>query len=281
MLRIQGLPANLISMGALDFGLLLEGTLVIVEIVFVAMEQRSQALGERFQGTLKGGMIRKSAGSVASHIFFAQIILVVALFPIFSFQKVEGKIFSPLAFTLGHALLGSLILSLTYVPVMCKVLLNKPVKEKSNAISRFFTTNLYRFYQLSCRHRKATIFAFIALLILCGIRFSFWGTEFIPNMNEEAIYVRATLPNSVNLEESVRITKEMKEKLRRFDEVEFVLTQTGRPNDGTDATGFFNIEFHTELKPEKQWERKISKEELIKQMQDTLSVYPGIIFAFS
>ncbi len=89
-------------------------------------------------------------------------------------------------------------------------------------------------------------------------------------MNEGAIYVRATLPNSVNLDESVRITKEMKEKLRRFDEVEFVLTQTGRPNDGTDATGFFNIELHTELKPEKRWKRKISKEELIRQMQDTL-----------
>lgn len=137
MLRIQGLPANLISMGALDFGLLLEGTLVIVEVVFVATEQRSHQLGERFGRSLKGGLIKKSAGSVASHIFFAQIILVVALFLIFSFQKVEGKMFSPLAFTLGYALLGSLILSLTYVPVMCKILLNKPLKEKTNAISRF------------------------------------------------------------------------------------------------------------------------------------------------
>ncbi len=281
MLKIQGLPANLISMGALDFGLLLEGTLVIVEVVFVAMEKRSRKLGANFSGSLKGGLIKKSAGSVASHIFFAQIILVVALFPIFSFQKVEGKMFSPLAFTLGYALLGSLILSLTYVPVMCKVLLNKPIKEKTNPISRFFTTTLYRFFRFSSRYRKGAIIAFICLLAICLVRFSFWGTEFIPNMNEGAIYVRATLPNSVNLEESVRITKEMKKKLREFDEVEFVLTQTGRPNDGTDATGFFNIEFHTELKPEKAWKRKISKEELIVQMQDTLGVYPGIIFAFS
>lgn len=277
MLRIQGLPANLISMGALDFGLLLEGTLVIVEVVFVAMEKRSEKIGARFGSSLKGGLIKKSAGSVASHIFFAQIILVVALFPIFSFRKVEGKMFSPLAFTLGYALLGSLILSLTYVPVMCKMLFNKPIKEKTNAISRFFTTNLYRLFELSSRYRRGTILAFLCLLAICTIRFSFWGTEFIPNMNEGAIYVRATLPNSVNLDESVRITQEMKAKLRQFDEVDFVLTQTGRPNDGTDATGFFNIEFHTELKPEKQWKRKISKEELISQMQDTLSVYPGII----
>ncbi len=281
MLRIQGLPANLISMGALDFGLLLEGTLVIVEVVFVAMEKRSAQVGMRFTSSLKGGLIKRSAGSVASHIFFAQIILVVALFPIFSFQKVEGKMFSPLAFTLGYALLGSLILSLTYMPVMCKVLLNKPVKEKTNFISRFFTRTLYRFYEFSTRYRKGTLCAFLVLLAVCLVRFAFWGTEFIPNMNEGAIYVRATLPNSVNLDESVRITREMKEKLRQFDEVEFILTQTGRPNDGTDATGFFNIELHTELKPQKQWKRKITKDELITQMQEALNIYPGIIFAFS
>lgn len=96
-----------------------------------------------------------------------------------------------------------------------------------------------------------------------------------------AVYVRATLPNSVNLEESVRLTKEMKAKLQSFEEVDFILTQTGRPNDGTDATGFFNIEFHAELKPESEWKRKMSKEKLIEQMQDSLAVYPGIIFAFS
>ncbi len=281
MLRIQGLPANLISMGALDFGLLLEGTLVIVEAVFVAMEKRSRQLGVRYTSSLKSGLIKRSAGSVASHIFFAQIILMVALFPIFSFQKVEGKMFSPLAFTLGYALLGSLILSLTYVPVMCKVLLNKPVKEKTNRISSFFTGLIYKLYEFSCRYRKGAVISFIFLIVICVVRFAFWGTEFIPSMNEGAIYVRATLPNSVNLDESVRITREMKQKLQQFEEVDFILTQTGRPNDGTDATGFFNIEFHTELKPQKEWKRKISKDDLIGQMQDSLNIYPGIIFAFS
>lgn len=281
MLRIQGLPANLISMGALDFGLLLEGTLVITEVIFVALLQKSRQVGSRFKYYSKAGLIKKSAGSVASHIFFAQVILVVALFPIFSFQKVEGKMFSPLAFTLGYALLGSLILSLTYVPVMCKVLLTKPIKEKSNKITRALTGSLTALYNLTCRHRRATIMAFIVLFAVCLARFMFWGTEFIPSMNEGAIYVRATLPNSVNLDESVRITKEMKAKLQRFAEVDFILTQTGRPNDGTDATGFFNIEFHTELKPETEWKRKISKDELINQMQDSLAIYPGIIIAFS
>lgn len=281
MLRIQGLPANLISMGALDFGLLLEGTLVIVEIIFVAMEKRSHYLGERFTGTIKSGLIKKSAGSVASSIFFAQIILMVALFPIFSFQKVEGKMFSPLAFTLGYALLGSLILSLTYVPVMCKVLLKKPVKDKTNFISRFFIRVQYKIFEFSSHYRKGTIIAFCGILLLCVVRFMFWGTEFIPNMNEGAIYIRATLPNSVNLDESVKITQQMKTKLRKFDEVKFVLSQTGRPNDGTDATGFFNIEFHAELKSENEWKRKINKDDLIQQIQDSLDIYPGVIFGFS
>jgi len=268
-------------MGALDFGLLLEGTLVIVEVIFVALEKHSQKVGDKYVKTARGGIIKNSAGNVASSIFFAQIILMVALFPIFSFQKVEGKMFSPLAFTLGYALLGSLILSLTYVPVMCKLLLNKPFTEKTNFISRFFTFSLYKTYQAATRYRKGVIIGFCILLTVCVVRFYFWGTEFIPQMNEGAIYIRATLPNSVHLDESVRITKEMKKKLQSFDEVEFILSQTGRPNDGTDPTGFFNIEFHVQLKSEKQWKRRIKKDGLLKEMEQTLDVYPGIIFGFS
>lgn len=281
MLKIQGLPANLISMGALDFGLLLESTLVIVEIIFVGMEQRSKQLGDRFNSTIKSGLIKKSAGSVASHLFFAQIILVVALFPIFSFQKVEGKMFSPLAYTLGYALLGSLILSFTYVPVMCKILLKKQVSEKHNKISIAITNTVYHISHLANRYRKGTIATFILLLALCAVRFVFWGTEFIPTMNEGAIYIRATLPNSVNLDESVKLTQEMKAAIRKYDEVQFVLSQTGRPNDGTDATGFFNIEFHVQLKPEQQWKRKIKKEQLLEELQHSLDIYPGIILGFS
>jgi cobalt-zinc-cadmium resistance protein CzcA len=275
------LPANLISLGALDFGLLLEGTVVIVEIIHVEMEKRSRELGSRFAASSKSGLIKNSAGSVAPQIFFAMLILIVALFPIFSFKKVEGKMFSPLAFTYGYALLGSLILSLTYVPVMCKMLLTKPIKEKRNIISDFFTSNIYKVYSFSSKHKKVTLTSFCILLTACVIGFKSWGTEFIPTMNEGAIYVRATLPNSVNLDESVRITKEMKQKIRNFDEVKFVLTQTGRPNDGTDATGFFNCEFHVELKPKKEWKRKIKKDNLLNEIRDSLDIYPGIIFGFS
>lgn len=282
MLRIQGLPANLISMGALDFGLLLEGTLVIVEHVFVALEHKAKKIGmARFNRISKLGIIKKSAGSVAGYIFFALLILIVALLPIFSFQKVEGKMFSPLAFTLGYALIGSLILSLTYVPAMCKLLLTKNIEEKENLISRFFRVNIYKVYEWSNRHKKGVMIGFVALVALCGWRFSHYGSEFLPKLNEGAIYVRATLPNSVNLDESVRLTKEMKEILMKYDEVKFIMTQTGRPNDGTDPTGFFNIEFNIQLKPANEWKKKISKEELLEQMRLSLEKYPGINFGFS
>ncbi|MDM1520545.1 MULTISPECIES: efflux RND transporter permease subunit [Myroides] len=282
MLKIQGLPANLISMGALDFGLLLEGTLVIVEHVFVGLEKRAEQVGmARFNRMSKLGTIKKSASSVARYIFFALLILIVALMPIFSFQKVEGKMFSPLAFTLGYALLGSLILSLTYVPAMCKLLLTKDIKERENVISRFFKNNIYKMFNWSFTHKKLTLSMFIGLLVICGVRFHYYGSEFLPKLNEGALYIRATLPSSINLDESVRLAKEMKAKIREFDEVKFVLTQTGRPNDGTDPTGFFNIEFHTELKPESEWTRKITKDKLLEEIRLKLENYPGVNFGFS
>ncbi|NIK73573.1 cobalt-zinc-cadmium resistance protein CzcA [Thermonema lapsum] len=282
MLRIQGLPANLISMGAIDFGLLLEGTLVIVEAVFVAMERKAHHLGmERFNRISKMGLIKKSAGSVATYIVFAQIILIVALLPIFSFQKVEGKMFSPLAFTLGYALLGSLILSITYVPALCKILLTKNIVERENFISRFLRNSLFNLFLWSNRRRRITLIGFASILTICAVGFVFYGSEFIPKLNEGAIYVRATLPNSINLEEAKRLAEEMKAKLREFEEVKFVLNQVGRPNDGTDPTGFFNIEFHIQLHPEKEWKRNIKKDDLINEMRRALQAYPGIVFGFS
>lgn len=282
MLRIQGLPANLISLGAIDFGLLLEGTLVIVETVFVAMEKKAKQVGlPVFNKMSKSGLIKKSAGSVASYIIFAQIILIVALIPIFSFQKVEGKMFSPLAFTLGYALLGSLILSITYVPVMCRALLQKNIVEKENFISKFFKKSMFWMFNRSSKYKKATIASFVGLTVISGIGFMNHGSEFIPKLNEGALYVRATLPNSVNLQESTRLANEMKEKIRSFDEVKFVLSQVGRPNDGSDPTGFFNIEFHIQLHPEEEWKSKLSKKELTEEMRNELQTYPGIVFGFS
>lgn len=282
MLRIQGLPANLISMGAIDFGLLLKGTLVIVESVFVAMEKKASAVGMPvFNRMGKSGLIKRSAGKVAGHVVFAQLVLIVALIPIFSFQKVEGKMFSPLAFTLGYALLGSLILSVTYVPVLCKLLLAKNIREQSNWIARGIKTGLFALFSHSSKRKRLTLGLFIGMLVCCIVGFMNHGTEFIPKLNEGALYVRATLPNSVNIKESIRLAGEMKGKIREFEEVKFVLNQVGRPNDGTDPTGFFNIEFHIQLHPERSWARGVSKEGLVDEMRTMLQTYPGIVFGFS
>lgn len=283
MLNIQGLPANLISMGALDFGLLLEGTIVIVETVFVALATLQHRVGEeRFKKMSKLGVIKNSAGSVASYIFFALIILIVALLPIFSFQKVEGKMFSPLAFTLGYALLGSLILSLTYVPAMCKLLFTSKMEEKENAITKFFHRLINALHAFSFKYKKFTLISFIGLLGFCTYKFLNYGSEFLPKLNEGAIYIRATLPNSISLQESTRLTKEMKNiLLENCEEIDFILTQTGRPNDGTDPTGFFNIEFNVQLKDQSEWTRKVSKDEIIQELRSLLYHYPGINFGFS
>ena len=282
MLRIQGLPANLISMGAIDFGLLLEGTLVIVETVFVTLEKKARQLGmDRFNRLSKTGLIRKSAGSVATYIVFAQLILIVALLPIFLFQKVEGKMFTPLAYTLGYALLGSLLLSITYVPAMCKVLLTRNIMERENPVSGYLKKALFQLYLWSSRRKRTVLVSFSLVLFLSIVGFMNHGTEFIPKLNEGALYVRATLPNSINLKESTRLAEEMKTALREFEEVKFVLNQVGRPNEGSDPTGFFNIEFHIQLYPEKEWKRKIKKEQLVEEMRQKLQTYPGIVFGFS
>ncbi len=282
MLRLQGLSANLISIGAVDFGLLLEGTLVIVEHVFVGLDRKAKQLGMApFNLMPKDAFISDRAKSVGKSIMFAQIILIVALLPIFTFQKVEGKMFSPLAFTLGYALLGSLVLSLTYVPVMCKLLLKKNVRDRHNPVTDWFINGIFSLFKIASRYKRTTVAAFIVLLGICLFGFSRIGTEFIPKLNEGSIYIRATLPNSVNLDESVRLAAEMKSKLRSFEPVSFVLSQTGRPNDGTDPTGFFNIEFHVQLKDQKDWKTFKSKDELLKQIEGSLQAYPGIVFAFS
>ena len=186
-----------------------------------------------------------------------------------------------MAFTLGYALLGSLILSLTYVPAMCKVLLKNGINDRESMVSKFFNVQFFKLYNFTDKHGKATLYLFVGLLVICAVKFHYYGTEFLPKLNEGAIYVRATLPNSIHLDESVKLAKEMKEKIRKREEVKFVLTQTGRPNDGTDPTGFFNIEFHIQLIPEDDWSRNISKDDLLAELRDDFETYPGINFGFS
>ena len=189
--------------------------------------------------------------------------------------------FSPLAYTLGFALLGALAFTLTLVPVLSSMLLNKNVREKKNRFLDFIARHVMSLFRKCHAHAKTTL-AFAAIVILVGLgAFPRLGTEFLPQLNEGAIYIRATLPSSISLEESVRLASQIRRKLLAYPEVRQVMSQSGRPNDGTDATGFFNNEFHVDIYPEKQWKSKLTKARLIEKMQQDLSIYPGVDFNFS
>lgn len=281
-LKLKGMSANLLSMGAIDFGIIIDGAVVMVEGIFVVLDHRAKAVGmENYNKLSKLGMIKQACLVNGKGIFFAKLIIITGLLPIFSFQKVEGKMFSPLAWTLGFALLGALIFTFTLVPALASVLLNKNVKEKHNKFVEFVTRNFMRFYNVCFKGRKVVFPIAIVALVISLFCFTLLGTEFLPELNEGAIYVRATGPLSTSLDESVKLANEMRAIFLSFDEVKQVMSQTGRPNDGTDATGFYNIEFHVDIYPESQWKRHETKQELIQRMQEKLKNFPGIDLNFS
>jgi cobalt-zinc-cadmium resistance protein CzcA len=281
-LKLKGMSANLLSMGAIDFGIIIDGAVVMVEGIFVLLDHKAKEVGmENFNKLSKLGLIRQACLVNGKGIFFAKAIIITGLLPIFSFQKVEGKMFSPLAWTLSFALLGALLLTFTLVPALCSILLKKNVRERHNVFVEFITKHALSFYNLCFKRRKIVFpIALIALVISLGC-FTLLGTEFLPELNEGSIYVRATGPLSTSLEESVKLSNEMRKIFLSFDEVKQVISQTGRPNDGTDATGFYNIEFHVDIYPQGEWKRKETKEELIARMQDKLKFYPGVDLNFS
>ncbi|HTA62421.1 MAG TPA: CusA/CzcA family heavy metal efflux RND transporter [Bacteroidia bacterium] len=281
-LRLKGMTANLLSMGAVDFGIIIDGAVVMVEGVFVVLDHKAEKIGmERYNKLSKLGLIRKNGVETGKAILFSQLIIISCLLPIFSFEKVEGKMFSPLAFTLGFALLGALIFTVFLVPVLISFLLNKNVKEKHNILVEFITRNVIRIFNKLHKVRKTSI-TIAAIIMAVGLfMFHFLGSEFLPQLNEGSIYVRANMPLSISLSESVKLSNKMRRVFMQFAEVKQVISQAGRPNDGTDPTGFYNVEFHVDLLQKDEWKRKISKAELITEMQDSLDAFSGINFNFS
>jgi heavy metal efflux system protein len=283
-LRLQGLPANLISMGALDFGLLLEGTLVIVENALVSLAALSEK--SHFNPALRfrvvSGLLKRVALRNGRYIFFAQLILLLALMPIFLFERVEGKLFKPLAYTLGYAMLGALILSLTYVPAMMRLLLRLPVRERELPFLRRFLQLWEVLPAIGFRYHRVVALCLLGMLAGAGIGFYFYGSEFVPKLNEGAIYIRGTFPISIRLGETVRTAQEVKDWIRQLPEVRFVLFQAGRPNDGTDPTGFFNLELHVQLHHPETWRPGLTREKLVDTIRKVLTErYEGVRWAFS
>ncbi len=281
-LKLMGMTANLLSLGAVDFGIIIDGAVVMVEGLFVVLDHKAHEVGMlRFNHLIKLGLIKKKGGELGKSIFFAKLIIITALIPIFSFQKVEGKLFSPLAFTLGFALLGALLFTLTLVPVMVSVLLKKNVREKKNPLVRFFDRIIMGAFDFIQRYKAVSLVT--ALLILGASLYSFrlLGSEFLPQLNEGSLWVECELPMSSSLNSTLDIAGRMREKIARFPEVQTVLSQIGRSNDGTDAKGFYNIECLVNLYPKEEWKEKISMDDLSDRMDDTLGKIQGVTFNFS
>ncbi len=281
-LNMAGMSANLLSLGAIDFGIIIDGAVVLVEGVFVVLDHKAQKYGmEKFNKMAKAGWIKNTGVSLGKDILFSKIIIITSLIPIFSFQKVEGKMFSPLAYTLGFALLGALILTLTLVPVLMHLLLNKNVKEKNNPFVNFWNRIVLKGFNFTFKYKKMSLIVAFGTLGLTLFSTKYLGTEFLPKLNEGSLWVTAEMPMSTSLQESLKNTDKLKKVLMSFPEVTGVLTQTGRSNDGTDPNGFGFVQFSVNLKPKEEWKRKITLDELIEQMDTKMKQYQGITYNYS
>lgn len=281
-LKLKGMSANLLSLGAVDFGIIIDGAVVMVEGIFVALDHIAHKKGMQVYNRLAiGSEIKKTGTGLGKSIFFSKLIIITALLPIFSFQKVEGKMFAPLAYTLGFALLGALLFTLTLVPVLCHILLNKNVKEKNNPFVNFWNNGVLNGFNWTFKYKKLTL---IASFIFMGVTFfsaSFLGSEFLPQLNEGALWVEAKFPMSQSLNETVSKTAILRKELQQFPEVNGVLSQVGRSNDGTDPSGFYYVQMQVNLKAKETWKRKISMDDLVREMDDSLTKYQGIGYNYS
>lgn len=280
-LRMKGMGANLLSLGAVDFGIIIDGAVVMVEGIFVSLDHLAHKKGmDKFNRLAKASIIKKTGTEMGKAIFFSKLIIITALLPIFAFQKVEGKMFSPLAYTLGFALLGALIFTLTLVPVMAHLLLNKNVKEKNNRFVNFWNNIVEKGFAWTYRNKAVSVGISLVFMVLTFGSAKFLGTEFLPQLNEGALWVTAELPMSYSQPESVKIANELRRELMKFPEVVKVLSQEGRSNDGTDPNGFNFVQFQVDLKPVKELNGK-SVDEIIAEMDDKLKHYKGITYNYS
>ncbi len=282
MLKLKGMSANLLSLGAVDFGIIIDGAVVMVEGFFVVLGHKAIEVGmPKFNRLSKLGLLKTTGTQLGKAIFFSKLIIISALIPIFSFEKVEGKMFSPLAWTLGFALLGALLFTLTLVPVLCAILLRKDVVEKDNFIIRFFNTIVEKGFHWTFKRKRLTLIIATLAFVLTLTSSKWLGSEFLPPLNEGALWVEAKMPMSYSLNKTVEMVHTLRKELRQFPEVNSVLSQTGRSNDGTDPSGFYYVQMQVNLKPKEAWKRKITLDDLIEQMDVQLKKYQGINYNYS
>src|ERR1700723_2766733 len=277
-LDLRHIPANLLSLGALDFGVVVEGATVLIENIV------------RHLSHSDGSKSPNEAISFASHevqrpVFFAIVITITAFLPIFTLQRVEGRLFHPMAWTVAFALLGALLFSILVAPVLASYAFAKGAKEWDNPVMTFVSERYRVALRWAIRRRLITVGVCLLLVGFAGyLAFSgVIGSEFLPHLDEGALWVRGTLAPSVGPTEGIRITNQARVVLCSFPEVPQCTSQVGRPDDGTDATGFFNTEYFVDLKPKDQWRPLFhqDKDALIAAMNEQLSKIPGVVWGFS
>jgi cobalt-zinc-cadmium resistance protein CzcA len=275
MMVLIGQSANLISLGSIDFGIIVDATLIMVESIFFHL-----AHGKTHGLTVNQQIVR-AARQVGRPIFFSTAIIVVAFIPLFTMTGVPGKIFAPMSITYGFALVGALLMAFTLAPVLCSFLLRGKISEDDTAIVRGVRRVYNGILEWALDHRAAVVGVCFGLLALTfGVLRSIGG-EFMPALEEGNLWVRATMPVDISFDQAARLTSEIRRLFRESPEVTTIVSQLGRPDDGTDPTSFFNAEFLANLKPEKEWRPRLSKDMLIEEIEGRLKDIPGIIFNFS
>ena len=278
LLDIRNIPANLLSLGALDFGMIVDGSVVMVENILRHTETN---VGEH-KSLVQ--IIGDAAHEVQRPVFFAIFIIITAYLPIFTLERVEGRLFRPMAWTVAFALLGALVFALVIAPVLCSFLFRGHMKEWRNPVLEFLTKR-YRHYLDWClaNQKKVLAASLVLLAIMLFLGFSgVIGSEFLPHLDEGAIWVRGTLAPSTGPSAGVDLANRARRVLADFPEVTVVVSQVGRPDDGSDASGFYNTEFFVDLLPRDRWRRQFrTKDELIAAMDTELGKLPGVIWNFS
>jgi cobalt-zinc-cadmium resistance protein CzcA len=285
ILVLSGESANLLSMGAIDFGIIVDATVIMVENVFRHLAQnRAGARAPLAPDGLTGklGVIFIASSEVTHAIFFAATIIIAGFLPLFTLSGVEGHIFGPMARTYAYALSGGLLATFTVSPALSALLLPETVAHAETRIVRFLGRFYARLREVVLYRPRTTLLAGLAVGALALAAASTIGLEFLPKLEEGNMWIRATLPTSISLETGNGYANRMRKLIASFPEAETVISQHGRPDDGTDSTGFFNVEFFVPLKPMEQWRKGLDKETLIAEMNDALEkAFPGVDFNFS
>jgi cobalt-zinc-cadmium resistance protein CzcA len=283
-LNLSSIPANLLSLGALDFGMVVDGAVVMVEnIIRHLTHDKRQTQSGHVKTTAE--VIREACHEVQRPVFYAIAIIITAYLPIFTLQRVEGRLFRPMAWTVAFALLGAMTFSILIAPVLAAVFFSKGIKERPNRVLEYLTERYRRRLRWAVQHRWVAATLGAAVLAATGyLGFSgVIGAEFLPHLDEGAIWARGTLANSTSLTEGEKFTTNERYVFASFPEVSKVVSEVGRPDDGTDTGGFGNTEYFVDLKPHDQW-RPIfhrNKEELIAAMNLAVQKYPGAVWNFS